>query len=509
MASTSSGFGPALPRPGQARLSAQSPAAAPYKVPVALNQRKSTSMPRTDTLHNVSPRHIDCRKRFLEAALAAPTTPSPPTPPPPSHTPPAASSRLESLQPKATSLMPSHFLVDSDCGPLRQPNYGRPRHQGSDPSDLLLNRQVNVQTKLSLWRPSHSLHPPNPGQLYCNPASPYKCSIPGCAHPNFRMSIRSKSPVTEYPLHNVRSPHLEGGPHYHHQPPRPYDHPNLHREIFSNKDPTYSFSQDSSLVQRTTIDSVIKREVSSPPPQSLTQSPRQPHNQGRMFQDTYLADRAEDSHGRESEPIEYRSSYLHHVLHRQQQHQQRSNVAEFLRRHYSSVVTESTSSHQPDEEVSELDQRLRLIEQDSRLHETRGTERSRTPSPNNFVGRTSPPYFRRFSPEPLSPTPIRAPGSVLPLNLSKASGGILTHNDHEEDLDFRQRLSPGVDQRQHSVSPNRETVGAPNHVSTLSPASHESTTPPPTGTFLFAFEHLNTIKFANNKKLGTSHFCLL
>jgi hypothetical protein len=120
--------------------------------------------------------------------------------------------------------------------------------------------------------------------------------------------------------------------------------------------------------------SVIKSEAPSPPPQGLSQSPMfrqptdQPHDRVRTFQDTYLAERARETQGYASDPVKYKSSYLHHVL--QRQRQQTSNAAEFLRRHYSSTVAAaSTSSHQSEEEVSELDHRLRLIEQDSRLHD--------------------------------------------------------------------------------------------------------------------------------------------
>ena len=195
-----------------------------------------------------------------------------------------------------------------------------------------------------------------------------------------------------------------------------------------------------------------------------------------------------------SDPVEYKSSYLHHVL--QRQRQQASNASEFLRRHYSSAAAAaSTSSHQPEEEVSELDQRLRLIEQDSRLHDAGshqgGTARSRTPSPENFVRHTPPPHFRRFSPEPVSPTPIRAPGSVLPLNLSKASGGMFAPEDDEEESVFRRRLSPGGRQGHHSISPYRETAATPHDFKPLSPASHASTTPPP-GTLTFA----GTLRFS-------------
>jgi len=173
----------------------------------------------------------------------------------------------------------------------------------------------------------------------------------------------------EYPPHNVRSPHYSGGQDYHHyQPARPYDHPNLNQ-----KNSPYSFSHNSSQVQTMAAGSVIKCEAPSPPTQGLAQSPirqptDQPHDRVRTFGDTYLAERARETQGYASDPVEYKSSYLHHVL--QRQRQQTSNAAESLRRHYSSTVAAaSTSSHQSEEEVSELDHRLRLIEQDSRLHD--------------------------------------------------------------------------------------------------------------------------------------------
>jgi hypothetical protein len=504
LASTSSGFGPALPRPGQARLSAQSPTAAPY----TLHRRKSTSMPSAEALpsrssneprlfrqpQNVSPRQIDCRKRFLEAALAAPSTPSPPPPPPP-RTPLAATSMLDSLPREIPGLMPNHFMVDNNYGAQRQHNYSIPSHRGPNHSDLLQNGPVSGQAKLSIWRPNLSPHQPSPSihsQLFCNPASPYRCSIPGGVQPHSLMPKRSKSPILEYPPHNVRSPRHTGGPHYHHQSPRPYDHPNLHQKILSPKSPPYSFSHNNSQVQTMADGSVIKSEVPSPPPQShshhspmFRQTPGQSHDRVRTLQDTYLAERVHETQGYASDPVEYKSSYLHHVL--QCQRQQTSNAAEFLRRHYSAAMAASTSSsHQPEEEVSELDQRLRLIEQDSRLHEAGSHQRvarSRTPSPDNFVRHTSP-RFRRFSPEPVSPTPIRVPGSVLPLNLSKAS--LFAHDDDEGEPDFRRRLSPGGHRGQHSISPYREseTEATPHHFKPLSPASHASTTTPP-GTLSF------------------------
>jgi len=116
-----------------------------------------------------------------------------------------------------------------------------------------------------------------------------------------------------------------------------------------------------------------------------------------------------------------------------------------------------------------------------------GSTRSRTPSPGNFVRHTStPPHFRRFSPEAVSPTPIRALGSVLPLNLSKASGGMFARNDDddEEEPDFRRRLSPRDGQGQ-SISPFHETAPTPNQITPLSPASNGSTTPTP-GMLIFS-----------------------
>jgi hypothetical protein len=114
-----------------------------------------------------------------------------------------------------------------------------------------------------------------------------------------------------------------------------------------------------------------------------------------------------------------------------------------------------------------------------------GSARDRTPSPGNFVRHKSPPsHFRRFSPEAVSPTPIRALGSVLPLNLSKASGGMFAHNDDEGEPDFRSRLSP-EDRQGQSISPFHETAPTPHQINPLSPASNGSTTPPQ-GIVIFA-----------------------
>ncbi len=135
LASTSSGFGLALPRPSQTRLCSLFPSAAPY-IATLPNQQKSTTMS-SDPLslssneprlywqsQNVLPRLIDIRKeRFLDGPL----TPSPPPPssPPCTCTPPAASPVFNSPRFESTGLLPNHYLLENNYGLSRQHIYSR------------------------------------------------------------------------------------------------------------------------------------------------------------------------------------------------------------------------------------------------------------------------------------------------------------------------------------------------------------------------------------------------
>ena len=161
---------------------------------------------------------------------------------------------------------------------------------------------------------------------------------------------------------------------------------------------------------------------------------------------------------------------------------QTNAAADFLRRHY--PPQSSSASHAtPEEEVSEIDQRIRLIEQDSRLLEAED-RRSRSPSPVPFDRHL---MYRQFSPERHeSATPVRATNSVLPLNLSKApflheSDDHLHFSvDHEPPL--RREASP-EHHHEHRVmtSPHNATFrdsATPQAFKPSPPSSHTSSPPP-------------------------------
>ena len=201
----------------------------------------------------------------------------------------------------------------------------------------------------------------------------------------------------------------------------------------------------------------------------------------RAFQEACFGDRPRESHNAfaTSDNVEYKSSYLHHVLQRQRQQPASSLQADFLRRHYN-----ATSLQQQPGEMLDIDERLKLIEQDTRLHD--GESRHvRSPSPDrSFLKQgTSSTLYRRFSPEPESP--VRARNSVLPLNLSKES-----ETFHEEGLEHRNYAShfdrePSLERRfspqgRRSLTPEPlRDSSTPLHFKALSPASHASTTTPP------------------------------
>jgi hypothetical protein len=163
----------------------------------------------------------------------------------------------------------------------------------------------------------------------------------------------------------------------------------------------------------------------------------------------------------------------------QRQRQQTSDAAEeFLRRHYPSA---SQASHGQEEEVSELDRRLRMIEQDSRILEAEG-HHSRSPTPPVTLERH--PIFRRVSPdrESTSPPP-RATNSVLPLNLSKETSSQLDDDQLHSSVDD-QEASPPSPIRHASAMSFRDSVTPPMAFKASPPSSHASS-PPPLGTSKF------------------------
>ena len=201
----------------------------------------------------------------------------------------------------------------------------------------------------------------------------------------------------------------------------------------------------------------------------------------QAFQDACFGggERSRESHNfATSDNIEYKSSFLHHVLQRQRQPaiSVATSQADFLRRHYNATSQRG--------EMLDIDQRLKLIEQDTRLHEG-ASRQTRSPSPEYPRPETT--LYRRFSPEPESP--VRARNSVLPLNLSKSE------TFHEEELQHRNFAShfdrePSLERRfspqgRRSLSPEPvRDSRTPLPFKALSPSSHASTTPPPGKTTL-------------------------
>ena len=338
LASASSGFGPSLPRAGQTRIATESPA------PYVMHRRKSNStfsaIQGTDSAskslnglrlfrtpqNKVSPRQVDCRKRFLEAALASPPSPSPPPPPPPA---PSSHSMLDSI--RRESLINSQLMLDSNFA-MR---HYRARMEAGQPPELMPNGRVSGHPKFSLWRPNVGLHPhasPMQGQVMSNPNYPYKGPIPNHLQQHSMSVDRSRTPIMEYPpINRDRSPQFPG-PQVNQ---RAFDCPPFHSKFSPQRSSSHSFSSQLHPVQSNDedFDPPIKSEVQSPPPppSDLPLSPSSPgffqhHNSGldqdrvRPFQDSYLADRVRDSPaGYASDPVEYKSTYLHHVLQRQRQ----------------------------------------------------------------------------------------------------------------------------------------------------------------------------------------------
>ena len=447
LASSNSGFGPSQPRAGQTRIAIQT--SAPYILP----QRRKPSTSDFGAIESnnlrlfrqpqnkITPRQMDRRKRFLEAALASEPSPSPPAPPTP---PPQPFPTLDTI--RRETILPPHLIMDS----VKQ--YRAKMDPGVSP------------TRLPFWRPNpgpSNLVSTVQGQLLCNPASPYR-------FPEYLQSLstdRSRTPITEYPLQRSRSPNLVTQP-YH---ARAYDFPQfLHPKYPPQKNFLYSFS--SNQVQMPDDPRIKSEAPSTPPPPPpiphtrFLPSPPSPsgvflppnsifeHDRVRSQHESYFRDRIEEApvvgYG-SSDPVEYKSSYLHHVLQRQRE-QTNDATEDFIRRHYPSTLT--SASH---DEVSEIDQRLRLIEQDSRLLESEARRISRSPSPlaSSFERH---PIMRHVSPEPES-TPARLTNSVLPLNLS------ITTASH-------------LDEDHHHFSVNHETSAASHHRVDLeaSPVLHHS-----------------------------------
>jgi len=231
-------------------------------------------------------------------------------------------------------------------------NY-RPTNRDLDPSALLENGRVSGQAKLTIMRPNLDRYHHTPlshDQPFSNSSSRY--SIPGSVKPYLLMPNRRKSPILDYPMHHVRS----GGPKvYHRQSRMPNDHRNSHQKFFSHKISSHSFSHSNSLVPTIEDSQFLKRMIPSRPPQSPSQSSifQQPfgqtYDQVRKFQDTNL-EQVSDTQGHANDHTEYKSSYLHHVLHLQRQQTSR----DILQPHYSSSAAASSSPHQPEDEVSEL-----------------------------------------------------------------------------------------------------------------------------------------------------------
>ena len=348
LASTSSGFGPALPRAGQTRIATESPA------PYILHRRKSTStfsaLQGTDPTsksssglrlfrtpqNKVSPRQVDCRKRFLEAALASAPAASPSPPPPPSPATPSLS-MLESM--RRETLIQSQLMLDNS---FAMRHYRARLEGGGQPHELLPNGRVSGSghSKFSLWRPnvgSHAPASPMHGQLLSNSNYPYKGPIPNHLQQqqqHLMSGDRSRTPVMEYPPTNRdRSPQFP----VQQFNQRMFDYPPFHSKFSPQKNSPYSFSSSQHQHQhqrqvQNEDDPRIKSEVQSPPPPSsnLPHSPPSPgffqqnsrldHDRVRPFQDSYLAERVRDSPaGYASDPVEYKSTYLHHVLQRQRQ----------------------------------------------------------------------------------------------------------------------------------------------------------------------------------------------
>ena len=472
LSSTNSSFGPALPRPGQARILAENPAPTPYILPP---RRRSTSnfvdaaAPEPNNLRmfrppasKITPRHMDRRKRFLEAALASASSPSPP---PPVIAPLAG---IDSL--RRDILLPPHFMMDS----VKQ-------HRAK------LEAAVDQSKRPNASMVSNPIVPAiHPGQLLWNPDSPYRYEVPHYLQQHPLPGDRSRTPIFEFPGQRSRSPDLLRQPFH----PRAYDYPPFHTTKFQfPKNPSALNSFSNNQVQ-TVDDRVIKREALSPPP--LTAFPRSPPSPNpRPFAPGSFLDqerfrfrlRGSPAAGYSSDPVEYKSSYLHHVLQRQRQ-QTHEAAEELLRHRYPASATTLASatqsvSHPQDDEVSELDQRLRMIEHDSRVLESENSRQSRSPTPSPM------PVYLNLSPDrAATSTPVRSTNSVLPLNLSKATS---SHDNSDAHLHFsvdhetsQHRSNPTPTFSAASPSSQRHSNATPPafNFNALSPSSRSSSPPP-------------------------------
>ena len=447
--STNSSFGPALPRPGQARILAENPAPMPYILPP---RRRSSSnfadaaSPEPNSLRTfrppstkITPRHMDRRKRFLEAALASAASPSPPPPV-------APFAGIDTL--RRDTLLPPHFMIDS----VKQYR-------------AKLEAAVDQSKRPNPGVASNPIVSAIQGQLLCNPESPYRYEVPHYLQPHAIPGDRSRTPILEFTGQRSRSPDLLRQPFH----PRAYDYPPFHSTKFQlPKSPSVLNSFSNHQVQ-TVDDRVIKSEAPSPPPlAAFSRSPPSPTP--RPFAPVSFLDqervrfrlRGSPAAGYASDPVEYKSSYLHHVLQRQRQ-QTHDAAEEFLRHRYPASASLS-ASHAHDDEVSEIDQRLRMIENDSRVLEAEHSRQSRSPTP------TPMPIFRNLTPDRASTsTPVRSTNSVLPLNLSKAPSSSASHHVNDAHLHF----TVDHDSLRHRSNPT-PTFNA------MSPASqrHSNATPP-------------------------------